>query len=1022
MPTDQDLFSPSPAAPDTSPPSPLRPRVRTGVPKALPVELARPGLLSRLNSETKIIFLIAPSGFGKTTLLAAWARAHAGRHVWFEVRGEELEPATLLTDLARTVLQSGVLLPNWSALKGTESQESRLGALLEDLNVFPDNVTLIIDRAENLSEDAAMLLNGLLIGLGDGHRILIGQCAGGHLNPLSFLAIGQAEIIDIGELTFSADETQTLAAQFPDVSRDQVLKIYGENTGWPLGTALGLHRPVIGHLSAPMDVLDRLVARLPVPLQQSIAGLAVLNVWNEQETQRAGLSLPDGWLRDVLKVGLPLTPQDDGLIPHALVTQYLDGRLHAQPESYRALHGHWAQQEQARGRPYSAIQHALLAGTPDHAVQVAGSLAARWRRAKDWSVVTGTLGTLPQEHLTPGLLALLALAHLETGETETAVGMLSSVDSGNQTALGLIVLARVAQQQGRLDDALIDVQRGLQVATQEVDTIGLLQLRARIVATLSQSDEAIKDAQDALQRATRLGAADVRIEALSTLGSVYSRLGQIGEAVNTMALAVEMALQSGYVNRVLNSVLYLKNQYLCMGRVQEADVLLRRYLEAARVTSPKGVVAGELALGHLLFVKGEVFEAEALLQASFDTFMDQGNYIEAYGAFNPLLDLLLETGQHDAGRRLWRQLYGFLMVDHDPWERVNKMSSDALLLHAEGHHAQAEEQVFAAIRLAATIGPVMLFQTELLMLDLKRLKGTLEQHDLAALSAAYENDPDYYIDILQTWRIYSALVSYSQEKRWNVPLFALVTRRREHERHSSEKPDTARLSLSLRTLGDGQMLIDGTPFQITSQTHEEVLAYLAVHALTPDLLQQDEIARAIWGDGEHDLKRARSSLRTARYNINKTTHDALGTELIASGGRGRENTTWRLSPAINVQCDALLALQVTDPIEAAQLAPQAGTFLTNRRSEWVQDMRRRLAEHLAQVLTQGAADTERLDPGTALSWLVSAANLAPTPEVFSAIERFGARQRSGPLAEMAALTLRQAAEGQPLTFTNRALN
>jgi LuxR family maltose regulon positive regulatory protein len=254
MPTDYNPHPP--ATPDTGPPSPLRSRARPHVPKALPFELSRPRLISRLSTEAKIIFSVAPSGFGKTTLLAAWARTHTGRHVWFEIRGEDLEPATLLTDLARAVLQSGVTIPNWSALEGTEGQESRLGALLEDLNASPDDVTLILDRAEDLSEDAALLLNDLLLGLGDGHRVLVGQCAGSYLSPLPFLTIGQAEIIDMGELTFSADETQALAAQFPDVSRGQALKIYSENTGWPLGTVLGLHRPVQGHLSGPKEVPD----------------------------------------------------------------------------------------------------------------------------------------------------------------------------------------------------------------------------------------------------------------------------------------------------------------------------------------------------------------------------------------------------------------------------------------------------------------------------------------------------------------------------------------------------------------------------------------------------------------------------------------------------------------------------------------------------------------------------------------------------------------------------------------------
>ena len=96
MPTDHNLFSPPPAAPDTSLPSPLRLRVRSGVPKALPFELSRPRLLSRLNTETKIVFLIAPSGFGKTTLMAEWTRTHTGRHVWFEVRAFVITPSLIL--------------------------------------------------------------------------------------------------------------------------------------------------------------------------------------------------------------------------------------------------------------------------------------------------------------------------------------------------------------------------------------------------------------------------------------------------------------------------------------------------------------------------------------------------------------------------------------------------------------------------------------------------------------------------------------------------------------------------------------------------------------------------------------------------------------------------------------------------------------------------------------------------------------------------------------------------------------
>jgi LuxR family transcriptional regulator, maltose regulon positive regulatory protein len=55
------------------------------IPKPLRFELARPRLLARLEG-AKLVALVAPSGFGKTTLLAQHARTLGARAVWLELR------------------------------------------------------------------------------------------------------------------------------------------------------------------------------------------------------------------------------------------------------------------------------------------------------------------------------------------------------------------------------------------------------------------------------------------------------------------------------------------------------------------------------------------------------------------------------------------------------------------------------------------------------------------------------------------------------------------------------------------------------------------------------------------------------------------------------------------------------------------------------------------------------------------------------------------------------------------------
>ena len=73
----------------------LRPRVRPGT-------IRRPALIERLarGDDTSIVSVVAPAGYGKTTLLAQWAEHNGQAFAWVSVDEADNDPKVLLTYVA----------------------------------------------------------------------------------------------------------------------------------------------------------------------------------------------------------------------------------------------------------------------------------------------------------------------------------------------------------------------------------------------------------------------------------------------------------------------------------------------------------------------------------------------------------------------------------------------------------------------------------------------------------------------------------------------------------------------------------------------------------------------------------------------------------------------------------------------------------------------------------------------------------------------------------------------------------
>ncbi len=115
--------------------------------------VSRPRLIERLNEGLcrdqgigpQLTLISAPAGFGKTTLVSAWAAGCDRRIAWLSLEEGDSDPARFLTYLVaalRTVapdIGEGVLRLLHAAQPQPADIEALLTALLNEIATLPDN-------------------------------------------------------------------------------------------------------------------------------------------------------------------------------------------------------------------------------------------------------------------------------------------------------------------------------------------------------------------------------------------------------------------------------------------------------------------------------------------------------------------------------------------------------------------------------------------------------------------------------------------------------------------------------------------------------------------------------------------------------------------------------------------------------------------------------------------------------------------------------------------------------------------
>ena len=565
--------------------------------------VARPRLLDRLGSEGRLTLVSAPAGFGKTTLLASWVAADAGRRVaWLSLDPSDDDPVSFWTGVvaALDAAVPGVGAQCLGLLRAAPaSTEPLLAALINALAAVPDDLWLVLDDYHLVRDrDVGQGLTFVVEHLPPQVHVVLSTRADPDLPLARWRVRGELVEIRAADLRFRSEEAAAYldAATGVRLTSEQVQALEDRTEGWIAAlqlAAISLEGRddagafIDGFAGDDRYVVDYLVeevlASQPLPVRDFLLRTAVLDRLTGPLCD-AVLSRDDsGSVLPALERGnlflMALDDRREWYRYHQLFADVLRARLIAeQPDLVPVLHRRASQWYEEHDLLDAAVQHALAGADVDRAARLVEQAVPSIRRQRREAVVAGWLAALPDETVrhSPVLSVFAAALAMVAGDLDA-------------------VEPRLDDAEGALAAAAADGIRPWP-DTEELRT--LPSTIAMYRASVAQACGDVEGTAEHARRALDLAGPDdhlARGSAAGFLGLTAWARGDVDEALGTFGQAVESLRAAGNVVDALSGTVVLGDLWRTSGRPGTARELCARALrEAESLGDPVARASAEL--------------------------------------------------------------------------------------------------------------------------------------------------------------------------------------------------------------------------------------------------------------------------------------------------------------------------------------------------------------------------------------------------------------------------------------------
>jgi LuxR family maltose regulon positive regulatory protein len=495
--------------------------------------VARPRLIERLNAgaHTKLTLISAPAGFGKTTLISAWAADAPAPVAWLSLDEEDNDPVRFLAYLVAALQQAEASIGQGIAEALCSTRRPRieplLSVLINQLDALSFSIILVLDDYQFITTP---LIHTAMTFLLDHLPATVHVAIATRLDPPLPLARlrGRGQLAELrqADLSFTPDETAAFLEQFSglDFSTQQITALRERTEGWVTGIHLaalsmqgredasafvsaftGSHRYVLDYLTE--EVLDRQTENLRAFLLETsvldrLSGPLCDAVTHRDDGQERLEQLESAALFIV-----PLDGERRWYRYHHLFADLLRNRLErSRAEAAPILHGRASRWYEAHGMASEAVRHALAADDSERTADLVEENAFTAMDRGELTTVLGWLDALPDELVRsrPWLSVACAWALMYAGRMSDAEQWLKAAEDaapGTERLRGTVAAVRtyVTASRGDVPSAIVFARQALAQLPQgdamaRAVTAGILSSLYRFRGDFTASSQAATEA------------------------------------------------------------------------------------------------------------------------------------------------------------------------------------------------------------------------------------------------------------------------------------------------------------------------------------------------------------------------------------------------------------------------------------------------------------------------------------------------------------------------------------------------
>lgn len=605
-------------------PTPPAPATRFLLPVSTKPLVERARLIDALRApkNKKLTVIHGPTGFGKSTLAAQWARQLAADGVtvaWLTIDHDDNNVTWFLSHLIQAIhtVAPALAADLGDVLEqhGDEAGRYVLTTLINDIHQSGRQMALVIDDWQHVTDPATIAaLRYLLDNIAVGLTVLVTSRNQSGL-PMSRMRMRDELIeIDSTALRFDVTESESFLVDIArlDLDRADVEELTAKTDGWV--AALQLASLSLRDRDDPVRLIETMTGR-----HHAISEFLAENVLDTLEPSMLDFllatSVPERICGDLASA---LTGVEDGVTLleqveerdlflhridemwfryHSLFRDFLRHRLgRDKPERVDELH-RVASEWYADHRLVSeAVDHALAGGDDARAVRLVENDGICLVANSQMSTLIGLIAKLPAASVrsSPRMQLALAWANIVLHRIPAAEKALAAGES----ALAASDLS---------EDEVADLRADLGVVR------GVVDLRSDRLAGIADHISACLQRRDHMRPFTVASAANV-----ATFEAAYHY--DLAEVHRIQAWAAPFYERSGDAFTVVNGLCFTGLAHHLMLDNAEAEKYFRRALRIAKRSGGVHSYTARLAsslLGELLYERGDIEEAERMLDEGY---------------------------------------------------------------------------------------------------------------------------------------------------------------------------------------------------------------------------------------------------------------------------------------------------------------------------------------------------------------------------------------------------------------------